>query len=55
MLSKTGIKLPRNEPAYESKLPYDHEFMDIILEIFCEQYGIKKLSSERTQIKLDME
>jgi len=55
LLAKMGIKLPRNEPAYESKLPYDHEFMDIILEIFCEQYGIKKLSSERTQIKFDME
>lgn len=53
LLARTGIKLPRNEPAFESKLSYDIEFLDIILEIFSEQFGIKILTSERTQIKLD--
>lgn len=55
ILSKAGFKLPRNEPAYESKLTYDHEFLEIILQIFSEQFGVKKLTFERTQSKLDMD
>ena len=55
LLMKAGIKVSRNEPAYESKLNYDHEFFEIILDIFNEQFGIKTTMIERTQAKLTTE
>jgi hypothetical protein len=55
LLMRTGTKVPKNEPAFESKLAYETEFQDIILDIFREQFGIKKLAVEGTQIKLTMD
>ncbi len=55
VLAKTGIKIPKNEPAYETNLTYDYEFQQIVLEILIEQFGIKKMISERRQIKLETE
>ena len=55
MLMRTGIKIPRNEPAFESKLSYDHEFLDIILDIFNEQFGIKTILMDQKQTKLSTE
>ena len=52
-LSKAGIKIPKNEPAYESRMAYDHEFQEIVMDIFREQFGIKKFTYDKTQAKLE--
>jgi hypothetical protein len=52
-LSKAGVKIPKNEPAFESRMAYDHEFQKIVLDIFREQFGIKKFAYDKTQVKLD--
>ena len=54
-LSKAGVKIPKNQPAYESRMAYDHEFQEIVLDIFREQFGIKKFAYDKTQVKLDTE
>lgn len=55
LLAKAGIKISKNEPAYETNLNYDYEFQQIILDILTEQFGIKKMISELTQSKLATE
>ena len=55
LLAKVGIKIPKNEPAYETNLNYEIEFQQIILDILIEQFGVKKLISELTQSKLATE
>jgi predicted transcriptional regulator len=53
LLAKTGIRIPRNEPAYESNLNYDYEFQRIMLDILIEQFGIKRMMTDRMQSKLE--
>lgn len=55
ILLKAGIKVPRNEPAYEVKLDLEDKFQEILTDILIEQFGIRKLIYEGTQSKLDMD
>ena len=52
ILSKAGLKIPKNEPGYEVKLDLEDKFQEIILEILIEQFGLRKLIYEGTQSKL---
>jgi len=52
-LAKAGVKISRKEPAFETEITYEHHFQDIMLEILSEQFGIKRMSDEGTQIKLE--
>jgi hypothetical protein len=55
MLAKVGMKISKNEPAYEVKLDLEDKFQQLILEILIEQFGIRKLIFEGTQSKLNMD
>jgi len=55
LLAKAGIRISKNEPAFETNLNYDYEFQQIILNILIEQFGIKKIISELTQSRLATE
>jgi DNA-binding HxlR family transcriptional regulator len=55
ILLKSGIRIPKNEPAYEAKLDLEDKFQQIVLEILVERFGIKKLIFEGTQSKLEMD
>ena len=53
ILTKAGIKLPRNDPAFWTDKKFEKENDQIISEIFVEAFGIKSLIRDATQIKLD--
>jgi hypothetical protein len=55
ILLKAGIKIPRNEPAYEVKLDLEDKFQQILIDILVDRFGIKKLIYEGTQSKLEMD
>jgi hypothetical protein len=55
ILLKVGMKVPRNEPAYEVKLDLEDKYQQILLEILIEQFSLKKLIFEGTQSKLEMD
>ena len=53
ILQNAGMKIPRNEIAYEATNNNEDKFQQIIREILIEQLGIKKLIHEGTQSKLE--
>lgn len=53
ILTKAGVKLPRNDPAYLTTKKYERENTQIISDIFIESFGIKSLIREATQSKLE--
>jgi hypothetical protein len=53
ILTKAGVKLPRNDPAYWTENKYERENNQLIADIFIESFGIKGLVREATQSKLD--
>jgi DNA-binding PadR family transcriptional regulator len=53
ILTKAGVKLPRNDPAYWTESKFEKENNQIISDIFIESFGIKSLIREATQSKLD--
>ena len=55
LADKAGIKIPRNEPAYEVKLDLEDKFQQILVDVLIDQFGIKKLIYEGTQSKLEMD
>lgn len=53
IILKAGFQIPRKEPAYEAKYDLEDKFQQIVIEIFIEQFGIRKLIFEGTQSKLE--
>lgn len=54
ILTKAGVKLPRNDPAYWTTRKFENENTQIMADIFTESFGIKSLIRDATQSKLDM-
>jgi DNA-binding HxlR family transcriptional regulator len=53
ILTKAGVKLPRNDPAYWTENKYEKENNQIVTDIFIESFGLKSLIREATQSKLE--
>ena len=54
-LAKSGVKISRKEPAFETELTYEPDFQNIMMEILSEQFGIKRISEDGTQSRLETE